>query len=207
MAVIYDFYQSPNPNSEEQEATYHPRVVPQGETVTTQELAREIQRTCSLTESDAIAALSAFSQLVASNLMQSRRVHLEGIGYFQMVLNAPATNNPRGYNAQNIHFKTVRIRADKQLEERFRGANLTFQRAEQKAHSAKRTPEEIDLLLAEYFTTHAYITTREFAALMQFTYSTANKYIARLRNEGKLINNGTRLHPIYHPAPNHYATD
>ena len=87
MAIQFELYKSPNPKDEEDKELYHARVV-NFQHIDTDYLAKEIQQATSLTEGDVKAVLESLSHFMGSRLREGERVHLDGIGYFQVKLNS-----------------------------------------------------------------------------------------------------------------------
>ena len=84
MSIEYDFYRNPNSQGTDKKR-YHARVV-SSDRISTDELAEEIQKECSLTITDVKAVLIALGDKLAKHLGDGSKVHLEGIGYFQVNL-------------------------------------------------------------------------------------------------------------------------
>ena len=194
MPIYYDFYENPKVDQDEP-TLYHPRAVTM-RTVSTPELARDIQKATSLTESDVRACLAALSHGLQHHMSESCRVHLEGIGYFQLALEAPPTSNPKKLNAQSIRIKGVRYRADKELNGRM--VEVKFERRSSLSnHSESHTAADIERLLMDYLSERGYITSTQLSNLCNLVPATARRHLARLRKEGKIENIGTRNAPIY----------
>ena len=81
MSIEYEFYRNPE-LPESKKKRYHARVVPAGR-VSTDQLAEEIQKECTLTVADVKSVLIALADKMAEHLGEGRKVHLEDIGYFQ----------------------------------------------------------------------------------------------------------------------------
>lgn len=84
MALKYEFYRNPNCATTNKKR-YHARIVPNGR-ISTDRLAKEIQKESSLTVADVKSVLIALADKMAEHLGDGRKVHLEGIGYFQVNL-------------------------------------------------------------------------------------------------------------------------
>lgn len=84
MSILYEFYRNPDSQGTNKKR-YHARVVPCGR-ISTDQLAKEIQKECSLTVSDVKSVLIALADKMAEHLGEGRKVHLEDIGYFQVNL-------------------------------------------------------------------------------------------------------------------------
>ncbi|GCB34222.1 hypothetical protein KGMB02408_11670 [Bacteroides faecalis] len=67
------------------------------------------------------------------------------------------------------------------------------------------TNEEIDQRLTKYFKTHQFMRRCDFQSLCGMARSTAMRHIRRLREEGKLKNEGGVMQPIYVPESGYYG--
>ena len=67
--------------------------------------------------------------------------------------------------------------------------------------------EEIDRKLTKYFQTHPFMRRCDFQDLCRMTRSTAMRHIRRLRDEGKLKNEGGVMQPIYVPGNGYYTNN
>ena len=77
------------------------------ETVTTDQLADEIQRNASVKKSDVKAVLCELSEVMNQKLIQGGRVVLDGIGAFKVTINTVGAETAKDFTANNI--KSVRI--------------------------------------------------------------------------------------------------
>lgn len=80
MAIIYDWFENPKREAEE-ETTLHARPCFNG-TVNTKTLARLIQQRCSLTPGDVLAVLNELNEVIGYELREGRQVHIDGLGFF-----------------------------------------------------------------------------------------------------------------------------
>lgn len=203
MAIEYDFYR--NPNSEgTNKKRYHARVVSNNR-ISTDDLAEEIQNECSLTIADVKAVLIALGDKLAKHLGEGDKVHIEGIGHFQVNLRCKEeVRTTRAIRSENIEFKSVSYRADNDLKKHLRKQKI--QRSQTKIHSIPMTEEEIDQALTKHFRTNETITRREFEILCTQMRSTAHRILQKLVENGKLRNVATVHNPVYMPANGHYAS-
>lgn len=201
MPIEYDFYRNPNSQGTNKKR-YHARVVSSNR-ISTNELAEEIQNECSLTIADVKAVLIALGDKLAKHLGDGSKVHLEGIGYFQVNLQCKEeVRTPRSVRSENVKFKSVSYRADNELKKHLR--NQKIQRSQTKIHSVEMTEEEIDQKLTEYFKTHETLTRSQFEVLCTQVKSTAHRILQKLVKDGKLKNVSTKQHPVYMPDNGHY---
>lgn len=203
MAIEYDFYRNPN-SQKTNKKRYHARVVSNNR-ISTDDLAEEIQNECSLTIADVKAVLIALGDKLAKHLGEGDKVHIEGIGHFQVNLRCKEeVRTTRAIRSENIEFKSVSYRADNDLKKHLRKQKI--QRSQTKIHSIPMTEEEIDQALTKHFRTNETITRREFEILCTQMRSTAHRILQKLVENGKLRNVATAHNPVYMPANGHYAS-
>ena len=196
MSIEYDFYRNPNSQGTNKKR-YHARVV-SSDRITTDELAEEIQNECSLTITDVKAVLIALGDKLAKHLGDGSKVHLEGIGYFQVnLLFKEEVRTTRSVRSENVEFKSVSYRADNELKKHLKKQKI--QRSQTKIHSVEMTEEEIDQKLTDYFKTNDTLTRSQFEVLCTQVKSTAHRILQKLVKDGKLKNVSTKQHPVYMP--------
>lgn len=201
MALRYDFYENPSPKGSTKRPRLHARAIT-SDTMDTDELAERIHGNSTLTTGDAKAALISFIEVMAVELASGRRIHLEGLGYFQLTLASPPITSPKEIRAESVHVKSIAFRAEVGFKKRFTDVRLV--RAREKRHSSRYSEIEIDGLLTSHFLDHPHITRREFSALCGFTASTAKRRLRELVAAGKLQNTGYRTFPQYEPVKGNY---
>lgn len=145
------------------------------------------------------------SYQIAQHLSESERVHVEGIGFFEVSLQCPETENPKETRAGKVKFKSVNFRADKALNEKMHKAQTI--RSKRKVHSSAFSPEKMDEKLTVYFQTNLFLMRRDLEQLCGLTQITANRQLKRLIEEKKLKNIATRYHPVYVPMPGWYGKE
>ena len=196
MSIEYDFYRNPNSQGSNKKR-YHARVV-SSDRISTDELAEEIQNECSLTITDVKAVLIALGDKLAKHLGEGSKVHLDGIGYFQVNLQCKEeVCSTRSVRSDNVVFKSVSYRADNDLKKHLKQQKI--QRSQTKIHSVEMTEEEIDRKLMDYFKTHDALTRSQFEVLCTQVKSTAHRILQKLVKDGKLKNVSTKQHPVYMP--------
>lgn len=196
MSIEYDFYRNPNSQGTDKKR-YHARVV-SSDRITTDELAEEIQNECSLTITDVKAVLIALGDKLAKHLGDGSKVHLEGIGYFQVNLQCKEeVCTTRSVRSDNVEFKSVSYRADNELKKHLKKQKI--QRSQTKIHSVEMTEEEIDQKLTDYFKTNDTLTRSQFEVLCTQVKSTAHRILQKLVKDGILKNVSTKQHPVYMP--------
>ena len=201
MAIQFEFYKNPQPEKEGEEPSYHPRVV-NFQHVTTQRLAKEIHMATTFGKAEVEAMLMELSRCMGNHLREGERVHLDGIGYFQITLQAAEPIHSLTTRADKVKLKSINFQADRDLKSLCMTTHL--RRSKYKPHSASLSEEEIDRKLTEYFGTHPVLTRTNMQSLCSFTQSMASRQIRRLKAEGKLQNIGKPTQPIYVAGAGYY---
>lgn len=206
MAILFDWYEDPKPSDKEQgEKTLHPRLKYNG-SIGTDLLRQRIQERCSLTATDVTAVLDALSHIMGQELADGKQVHLDGIGYFRPCLTStePVTIGTKR-KATEVKLKSILFRADQTLKNEF--GILKVKSLKGGLDFSQPTNEEIDRRLAKYFQTHQFMRRYDFQNLCGMARSTAMRHIRRLRDEGKLKNEGGVMQPIYVPGSGYYGNN
>ncbi|MDD3036827.1 HU family DNA-binding protein [Bacteroides sp.] len=204
MAILFDWYEDPRPSDKhEGKKTLHPRIKYNG-SIGTNIIRRRIQERCSLTETDVTAVLDALSHILGQELADGKQVHLDGIGYFRPCLTCtePVTVSTKRKSTK-VKLKAIQFRADQTLKNEF--GILKAKSLKGALNFKQLTNEEIDQRLTKYFQTHQFMRRCDFQSLCGMTRSTAMRHIRRLREEGKLKNEGGVMQPIYVPESGYYG--
>ena len=202
MPIQYEFYRNPNSQGTNKKR-YHARVVPIGR-VSTNQLAKEIQKECTLTVADVKSVLIALADKMSEHLGEGRKVYLEGIGYFQVNLQCKEeVRTIHGVRSENIEFKSVSFRADIDLKKNLKERKI--RRSRNKPHSMPMTEKEIDEKLTKHFSNNPILTRRDFQFLCVQVKPTACRILKKLVEDGKLKNISTPHTPVYVPDNGHYA--
>ena len=203
MSIEYEFYRNPDSQGTKKKR-YHARVVPTGR-ISTDQLAQEIQKECTLTVSDVKSVLIALADKMAEHLGEGRKVHLKDIGYFQVNLHCKEeVRTTHAVRSENVEFKSVSFRADSNLKESLKKQKI--RRSKNKPHSMPMTEQQIDEKLTEHFAQKPILTRRDFQFLCLQVKSTACRILRKLVEEGKLKNISTPRNPVYVPDNGYYAS-
>lgn len=194
MPVHYDFYENPPKPESTKPVRLHARVVA-GKTVDTEKLSEEIHARSSLTTSDVQAALISLKELIQEHLQAGDRIHISGLGTFEMTLSCPDIRDSHEIRAESVRFKSIAFRPEKELKRKLE--TTRFVRSRQKKHSRKYTENEIEARLAEYLGVHDFISSTTFQSLCKQTKTTANRILKALVGQGKLIRSGLHRFPVY----------
>ena len=202
MSIQYEFYRNPNSQGTNKKR-YHARVVPAGR-ISTDDLAEEIQKECTLTVADVKSVLIALADKMSEHLGEGRKVHLDGIGYFHVNLHfKEEVRTIHGARSENIEFKSVSFRADIDRKKNLKEKKI--RRSRNKPHSMPMTAKEIDEKLTEHFASNPILTRRDFQFLCIQVKPTACRILRKLVEAGKLKNISTQRNPVYVPDNGHYA--
>ena len=106
MAIQFEFYK--NPQEEEEEESYHPRIV-NFQHVTTKRLAAEIHSATTFGKAEVEAMLMELSRCMGNHLREGERVHLDGIGYFQITLQSTEPRHSMSEHANKVKFKKCKL--------------------------------------------------------------------------------------------------
>ena len=196
MAISFDWYENPVSPDKPEEKRFHPRIIANGQ-IDTKDLRSRIQSRCTLNEVDVTAVLDALSQVMGEELCEGRQVHLDGIGYFRPCLTStePVTIDTKR-KATKVKLKAIQFRADQTLKNEFGILKV------------KSLKGGLDFWkLTKYFQTHPFMRRCDFQDLCRMTRSTAMRHIRRLRDEGKLKNEGGVMQPIYVPGNGYYTNN
>ena len=203
MSIEYEFYRNPDSQGTKKKR-YHARVVPTGR-ISTDQLAQEIQKECTLTVSDVKSVLIALADKMAEHLGEGRKVHLKDIGYFQVNLHCKEeVRTTHAVRSENVEFKSVSFRADTNLKESLKKQKI--RRSKNKPHSMPMTEQQIDEKLTEHFAQKPILTRRDFQFLCLQVKSTACRILRKLVEEGKLKNISTPRNPVYVPDNGYYSS-
>ena len=149
MAVQFELYKTPMPKEKKNKTRYHARPV-SFETVNTEKLAYRIHDRSTLRVSDIISTLEELKNEVAQCLLEGKKVHVDGLGFFQVTLSCEEEiRNPKDKRVHRVKLKAIKFKADKELKGEL--CHMKFQRSKIRPHSANLSEVEIDMKLTEYF--------------------------------------------------------
>lgn len=195
MSVFYDFYE--NPPTAKRKQRLHARAVNIG-TIDTDKLTKLIESRSTMSSADVKGVLTAIKDVIVMEFRHGFRVHIEGLGYFQVTVSSPSVKYTNEIRAESIRFRSVAFRPEKALLKELK--SMRFERIPHKSHSKKRSPEELDTRLAAYFAKHSTISREDYQSLMHLTRSTACRHLKKLVTEKKLRKTGLHRFPMYELA-------
>ncbi len=183
MGLQYDYYQNPPQKGSDEQPKLHARMKPTG-TMQTSDVVELIQQFTSLSTADAKGALDAYINVMKMGLRNGKMVQIDGLGLFSLTLDCPPLEKADERRAESIRIRSVAFRPAAELVDSFKG--LHPERVREKSHSRKRSPQEIDRLLASHFKDNPCITRKEFCQLCGVTFSTSMRRINSLIADGRL---------------------
>lgn len=197
MPINYDWYRNPKKSEDANEPiTLHPRIHFNGSSTTAQ-MRRYIQDSCSLTEGDVDAVLSALSHYVSKELADGKSVHLNGIGYLSPVLGCTETVTTETKNKYlKVKLKNIRFRPDKTFKHRMGGIQITCIKQNDPLIQPL-SDIQIEEKVRAYLQENSFLQRRTLQTLCSLSASTAKRQLHRLCEAGVLINRGMRNQPLY----------
>ncbi len=200
MSILFDWYKNPNSNRNdgEEETAMHPRIHYNGAT-DTNELRRQIQHYCTVSETDVSAVLDALSHCMGKELAEGRKVHLKGIGYFSPTLTCTErVISSTKHKTSKVKLKRITFRSDNELKKHI--GHIKVKCLKQRGPTVPITEENIIGKLTEYFHTNLVLRRKDLEFLCGLTTITARRRIAELTKKGILKNIGPTQQPIYVPG-------
>jgi len=196
MAAYYDFRENPNPNPENNEQQLlHPRLVLK-ETISSDDMAKEIAYSSSLTEGDLKAAISALSERMAFYLREGHPVELEGIGKFSATIKSRSVADRKEIRAASISFSGVNFRPSKPFLGDIKSGELLRATAGFNK-SGNATPEECIAMLKEYLKEKPFISRSEYTTLTGRLRNLALNDLKKWVKKGYLKTHGRRSTIVY----------
>lgn len=200
MSIQYDFYQNPPKKGSKRAPKLHARVKPIS-TMTTNQLAKFINDTTTISTADFKGAFEAAINTMTMALTFGQNVHIEGLGLFYLTATCEQVETPNERRAESVRIKTVHFRPDASLVKRFKAVHL--ERVREKNHSLDYSEIEIDHLLTGHFMDNDYIKRKQFCRLCGLTLSTGMRRLRQLIADGKLRHSSLSK-SLYEPVPGNY---
>ncbi len=169
--------------------------------ISDEQLAQEIEKTCTLNRADVKAVWAALREFMVSQLTGGHRFHLPEIGYFSLDARClPPDELPYGkITGKDIRLHGLRFQPEKKLmKEIDRGVRFT--KSAFTSRSKKYGEGELWALLQDYFTRNRYITASSMRATFHLTKYMAAKWLALFTADGRLVKDGSDRHPTYFPS-------
>lgn len=106
-------------------AVYYPRAIVQGKPVETENIAKDIARISTVSNSDVQVVLGAIVPVMHTRMAQGKSVHIKGLGYFRYVLDAKGVKDLADFD----FYKQVQAVRVEFIPERSRMSDGTYARA------------------------------------------------------------------------------
>lgn len=137
-AVTYSVVPRVDPRDTSAEMTYYARAQARGE-VTLGDMARRIQRRCTLTRADTLAVLAALEEEICRGLCNGEIVRLGEIGSFQVGVKSEGVKQEADFRESMISKVWVHFRPGMGLKEALGG--LCFERVLPRSRTVSRGKE------------------------------------------------------------------
>lgn len=186
MPIYYDLVNRPDPENTGDPQPLYPRVVCKG-TVKLSDLL--VDMSTKVDEATLVRVLTALRAAVCTELMRSRRVHIEGWGSFSLRLEGRPVDEPEDIHAQSISVAGINFQPEKAFVKACRQGDIVRD-SEGFRTSADCPLSEQLALLANYFASHVELTTNEFVRLTGIRPTKARVALAELVERGYLARMG-----------------
>lgn len=167
------------------------------EVITTANLAKDINRACSVTESDVVAVLQAVGQRISEALLDGNRVEIDHIGTFSLSLTCENKRKEDHITSKDIKVSRIVFNPCAELQKVVRHAVIV---SGGPTGTKQLSDTVIEKRLAEFFTTHASIQRSEFERVCECSRYAALAKIKALVKAGKLQAIGRQNTRAYIPG-------
>lgn len=100
---------------------YYPQAIVKGKPVETEEIARQLARISTVSNSDVQAVLGDIAPVMHTEMKQGKSVHIKGLGYFRYTLDTVGVADLKDFNFQK-QVKAVRVEFTPDREKNASGA-------------------------------------------------------------------------------------
>lgn len=169
--------------------------------MSTDDLAKEIQETCTVTPSDVKAVMSEICHIAIRELSNGSRFYLPEIGYLSLsVGNTPPALKPDGkITGKDVYLKNINFKPEKKfLKEVQKGVRFT--KADYTTLSTQYTEDELWSKVEEYLSHYRFITRHKMCSEFGLSYYKAKLWLDHFVESGKLTKDGSRHQPLYFKA-------
>ena len=168
------------------------------EPMTAKQLKSHIQATCSLTEGDIEATLSALREHMIHELSHGNRFYIPYIGYFSLSvdLNMPDDKPIDKVRGDYISVRNIKFRPDATMLQEVKN-KVRFERADFSSKSSKYTEEEMLEKIKGFLATNHCINRRDMEMQFGLRQSVALKWLKHFTEIGALKKDGARNSPVY----------
>ena len=168
------------------------------EVITTEQLSKDINRACSITEADVAAVLQAVGQRIGEALLDGNRVEIDHIGTFSLSLTCKNKRKEEHITSKDIEVKRIVFSPCAELQCTLRGAVIV---SGGPTGNKQLTDAVIEKRLTEFFTTHHSIQRSEFERVCECSRYAALAKLKALVKAEKLEVIGKLNTRAYQPMP------
>lgn len=166
--------------------------------ITTADLAKDINRACSITEADVVAVLQALGQRIGDALLDGNRVEIDHIGTFGLSLTCKNKRKEEHITSKDIEVKRIVFSPCAELQHVMRGAVIV---SGGPTTNKQLSDAVIEQRLTEFFSTHRSIQRSEFEHVCECSHYAALAKLKSLVKAGKLQVIGKQNTRAYVPMP------
>ncbi|MBR4312290.1 MAG: HU family DNA-binding protein [Bacteroidaceae bacterium] len=167
------------------------------EVITTEQLAKDINRACSITESDVAAVLQAVGQRIGDALLDGNRVEIDHIGTFSLALTCKNKRKEDHITSKDIEVSRIVFSPCAGLQQTMRGAVIV---SGGPTGNKQLSDAVIEKRLAEFFITHHCIQRSEFEHVCECSRYAALAKLKAFVKAGKLAVIGKQNTRAYIPV-------
>ena len=166
------------------------------EVITTEQLSKDINRACSITEADVAAVLQAVGQRIGDALLDGNRVEIDHIGTFSLSLTCKDKRKEDHITSKDIEVSRIVFNPCAELQHILRGAVIV---SGGPTGNKQLTDAVIEKRLTEFFATHHSIQRSEFEHVCECSRYAALAKLKALVKAGKLAVIGKQNTRAYQP--------
>lgn len=196
MSIKYEIHSIKNSQGTGEERSFA-RIF-EHEPMTAKQLKSHIQASCSLTEGDIEATLSALRDNMIHELSHGRRFYIPSIGYFSLSvdLDVPDDKTIDKVRADYISVRNIKFRPDASMLHEVK-SNVRFERADFSSKSCQYTEEEMLEKIRTFLSVCHCINRRDMELHFGLRQSAALKWLKHFTEAGVLKKEGARNSPVY----------
>ena len=168
------------------------------EVITTADFAKDINRSCSVTEADVVAVLQAVGQRIGDALLDGNRVEIDHIGTFGLSLTCKNKRKEEHITSKDIEVKRIVFSPCAELQHAMRSAVIV---SGGPTTNKQLSDAVIEQRLTEFFSTHRSIQRSEFESVCECSRYAALAKLKALVKAGKLQVIGKQNTRAYVPMP------
>ena len=166
------------------------------EVITTEQLSKDINRACSITEADVAAVLQALGQRIGDALLDGNRMEIDHIGTFSLALTCKNKRKEDHITSKDIEVSRIVFNPCAELQRAMRGAVIV---SGGPTGNKQLTDAVIEKRLTEFFATHRSIQRSEFEHVCECSRYAALAKLKALVKAGKLAVIGKQNTRAYLP--------